>query len=421
MRSDPTTSAFAGASSWALPLSLVALGGLGWACQDGGFGSSGSATTDAVGQGDVSRQDVLSSIAHNVIVPSTADFATTAAALQVAAQDHAAAVAADPSVVDEPRAAAQQAWREAMHAWQQLEVMQVGPAASSLTAVAGEDLRDAIYSWPTVDTCSVDRAVAEASYQADDFFVSQLVWAHGLDALEYLLFVHDAGHTCPAQVQLDGAWGALTFEQIEQRRAEYAVILADEIARQADGLAARWSPQGDDFAAALSNPGDASSPYGSDVEALDQVFAAMFYVDKQTKDGKLGLPLGLVEGCAAVPCGDLMEAPWSGEAAASVAANLSALRLMVQGGPDPATADGFDDLLEDLGEGQIATTLLSQIDAAIMVTEGFDGPLQDAIVGEPDRVVALHTAVKEVTTTLKGPFVMALLLTVPAEGAGDND
>ena len=34
--------------------------------------------------------------------------------------------------------------------------MQLGPAGSSLSAVAGADIRDEIYSWPTINPCRID-------------------------------------------------------------------------------------------------------------------------------------------------------------------------------------------------------------------------------------------------------------------------
>jgi len=186
-------------------------------------------------------------------------------------------------------------------------------------------------------------------------------------------------------------------------------------------LALRWSADGGDFGALLSEPGEGDSPYNSDSEALDEVFRAIFYLDKVTKDGKLGLPLGLIDGCPTAPCGALLETPWSGAAAPAVLANLQGLRLMIQGGPDAEAAHGFDDLLEEAGQGQVGRTLLTQIEAAIAAAQAFDQPLQEAITTAPDDVADLHDSVKAVTDTLKGPFVIALMLTIPAEGAGDAD
>ena len=399
-------------SPWLVPALLASLGVVGWACQDVGSGDSGS--DDGGGPSDVLRRDVLASIAHNVMVPETAAFAESAAALQAAAR----AWAETPD--DGTRASLQSAWHDASSRWQRLEVLQIGPAAPSLVGIGGEDLRDAIYSWPTADTCSVDRALVDEDYAATDFFATELVWVYGLDALEHLAFSDAVAHTCPAQVQLDAPWDALGADERARRRGAYAVVIADGIAAQAAALAERWSTDGGDFATALAEPGEAESPYANEAEALDEVFRAMFYIDLQTKDGKLGIPMGLVAGCTEPPCVDLLEAPHSGDAVANIIANLEALQLVLHGGPDPDAADGFDDLLEAIDQGEIADTLRAQIDQAITVAQSYDQSLQTLIAGGGDPQ-PLYDALKNVTDTLKGPFVMALMLTIPAEGAGDAD
>jgi uncharacterized protein len=457
--------------AWLVPLLCTTIGGVGWACQDnplfggsgmgddgtsgdtdgdggpgdGGPGDAGSGDdgpADGTGPGtggddapgdvddgndgtagtdELDRLDVLESIALRVIVPTTAAFVDDATALQTAVDAHVAAIGADPAQAGDELAAAQDAWRTAMLQWQRLEVMEVGPAAPSVSAPGGENLRDAIYSWPTVDTCTIDRGVAEARYENDDFFVTALIYAYGLDALEYLLFSHGPEHTCPVQVQLDGPWTALGFEEIERRRAAYASVVAAHILDRGQLLAQRWSPEGGDVAGLLANPGVGDSPWTDDVHALDDVFRAMFYVDLVTKDAKIGAALGLDKTCATPPCSQLFESQHGDLDAPAIAANLAALREMVLGGPDPEQAAGFNDLLVLAGHGDVGTTLVNEIDAAIAIAEGFDAPLQQVAATDPEAVQGLYDAVKLVTDQLKGPFVMALMLTVPAEGAGDND
>jgi predicted lipoprotein len=432
---------------WLLPVALAGLGTLGWACRDlgdvgesagssssgpggsggpgdpgssgGGSEASGRVDSESGGTPSVDRGDVLRSIADRVIVPSTAAFTEQAASLDAVVQAWAAT--ADPGSATAELEAAQAAFRTAMAQWQALEVMQVGPAAPSLTVPGGEDRRDAIYSWPTTDTCAVDRALTAEDYAAADFFVTELVLVHGLDALEYLLFEQDDEHTCPAQVQLDGPWAALGQDEIERRRAAYSARLSAELAVQGQALAERWAPSGGDFATALAEPGSGASPYASEAEALDQVFRAMFYVDKQTKDAKLGVPIGVIAGCPAVPCVSLLELRWSDESIPAIVANLRALQLLLDGGPDPATAAGFDDLLAGIDQAEITDTLRTDIAAAIALCEGIDQSLTQLVASDPAQAQALYDALKAVTDTLKGPFVMALMLTIPAEGAGDND
>jgi predicted lipoprotein len=374
----------------------------------------------------VTQDMVVQSIAEQVLVPATQSFAELATEMRRQVGSYEQSVIQDQATQSATKLSAQSAWRRAMEQWQRLEVMQVGPAAAAITAPGGENLRDAIYSWPTTNTCAVDRAVANLSYLDPNFVATNLVYVYGLDALEYLLFHEKSEHTCPPQIKLDEAWKGLSAAEILRRRTQYASVIASEIERSAVHLAQRWSPASGNFAFALAHPGEAGSPYASTQAAIDDVFRAMFYIDLVAKDAKLGRALGISPGCAADTCVELLESPWSGIAGGSLAANLDGLRLMVSGGPDPATAIGFDDVLREMGQGAIADQLIAEIQAAEALAREFSGEgtrptLQATLVGEPQRVEALYAAVKRTTDMLKGPFVMALRLKIPSEGAGDND
>ena len=75
-----------------------------------------------------------------------------------------------------------------MAAWQVVEVLRMGPAASSLTAVGGEDRRESIYSWPEVDRCPLDQITVAGGWAATGFFDTGDEEAYGLAAIEVLLF-----------------------------------------------------------------------------------------------------------------------------------------------------------------------------------------------------------------------------------------
>lgn len=368
----------------------------------------------------VTRADVLDSVAHRVIVPALIGFVETARSLEGAVAQYEAAVHSGGDVAG-TRDAARQAFRTAMHQWQRLEVMQVGPAGAKGRAVAGEGLRDAIYSWPTSNPCRADLRISQMAAPAADYFEANGVDAYGLDIVEYLLFHESPDHTCPDNVGLDGAWGSLGAAEVERRRAAFARAMASEARVQAETLSTRWRADAENFAAKLAAPGSADSPYASEAEALDAVFAAMFYIDKSTKDLKLGRTLGIIAGCAAPPCVELLEGRPSGDGAAYLAGNLDGLRHVILGGTAPNTGYGFDDLLRQEGHGEIADGLLADIDAAIALIEQTTTPLELLVVQDPAAAQALYDAIKAVTDDLKGPFVMALRLNIPAEGAGDND
>jgi hypothetical protein len=82
---------------------------------------------------------------------------------------------------------------------------------------------------------------------------------------------------------------------------------------------------------------------------------------------------------------------------------------------------GFDDLLVGAGHAELATELHGAIEGAIADANAIEGALQQTIVADSPRVEQLHGRVKDVTDILEGPFVMALMLTLPEEGAGDAD
>ncbi len=390
------------ARSW-LALGGLAAGGLAWqAC-----GAPGAAGDTALA---AAVSDALAAVGPSVVLPALADAREAATALQAAVQ------AWQQSGDAADRAAAQDAWRDTMRAWQRVEVLQIGPAASSLTAVAGVDLRDEVYSWPTTNPCRVDQETVAGGYADAAFFDENLVNAYGLDALETVLF-GDAGNACPGQVDInaDGTWDALGPEGVDAARADYAEVLVGGVVDRVGGLEQTWSPSGGDFSGQLALT-NAATPYASEQEALNAVFDALFYLETRTKDRKVAQPLGLRD-CATERCPDDVELARSDAGLDAVIANIEGFRLLFTGGDDI----GLDDVLVELGHGDLAADLLDRTDAALAAARAVEGPLEEAVVARPEQVEALNDALKAVADLLKGDLATVLSLEVPSEAAGDND
>ena len=49
--------------------------------------------------------------------------------------------------------------------------------------------------------------------------------------------------------------------------------------------------------------------------------------------------------------------------------------------PDPSTADGFDDLLAQIGQEEIAADLAARIDDAIAAAQAYESSLQTISLG----------------------------------------
>ncbi|MDP6933334.1 MAG: imelysin family protein [Myxococcota bacterium] len=314
------------------------------------------------------------------------------------------------------RAEAQDAWFSAMTVWQELELMQIGPAGNSLNVVAGADLRDEIYSWPTINACRVDQVTANEQWEEEDFFSSSLVNSYGMDALEYLL--HAGPDTdCPGQVTpvADGLWEDLGELGVAQNRVALSLALTDEISRQARVLRDAWDPDDGDFSGALA--GSDASPYGSNQQALNAIFDALYYLDTTTKDQKIGTPLGLTEDCGEETCIEEVEGRWSDSGLSFIQANLQGFELLFTGGD----GTGMDDLLVEVGHGDLAAEILANLDAAHLASEAVDGTLAEAIEDSPDQAEALYDAVKSITDLVKGDLATVLSLQLPSEGGGDTD
>ncbi|HJL30595.1 MAG TPA: imelysin family protein, partial [Polyangiaceae bacterium LLY-WYZ-15_(1-7)] len=369
----------------------------------GGDDGGPSAPTDG-GPAAQARTEAVASLASEVIVPAYRDFAAAAAELETAT-----ATWRDSGSEDD-RAAAQEAWRRAIDLWQRAEVMQVGPAGAMDVTVGGEDLRDAIYSWPIVNRCRVDQELVEEAYVDVDAFAAENVNVRGLDAMEPLLFVEGEGNGCApnSSINRDGLWAPIVSE-LPARRAAYAATAAALVRRDADALLARWEGG---FLAEMTEGGEL---FPTAQEALNALSDAMFYLDKETKDMKLAEPAGLSDVCVAEVCPELRESLYANRSIEHVANNLRGFRAVFTGSE---TGTGFDDLLVLNGAETLATDMLAAIDAALATADAIEGDVPTALAADPDALMPLYEAIRALTDLLKTQFLGVLDLELPQRAEG---
>lgn len=332
------------------------------------------------------------------------------------------ASAIDDLVDDESKlAGAQQAFVTALLVFQRVEVFRVGPAARAMEP-GGQDLRDWIYAYPQNNRCQVDRNLVSQVYQSD--FSSVLLNARGLAALEYLLFERGTKNVCSAGIDINakGTWAALSQSQLNTRRDAYARVIVNDIVSRADQLVDAWDADEGNFIAQLSDAGDGSTVYPTQQSALNALSHALFYVERETKDYKLGWPLGMVAECISGSCPYASELPYSRLSGPSIAQNLYAFRLLFQGCGENFSGFGFDDWLRSVDpDGDLADRMLTNLTAADLAIKNIPRPIEDAFYDAPDEARQIHTALKGVTDLLKTEFVTVLNLELPMTAEGDND
>lgn len=397
------------------------------ACSSGGntHYDNGSNTGDSDLTGSFDRRAMVASVGEHVILPAYEAFQTSADALDLAVGAWADSVGAGGDFFAE-RDGAQTAFKDAYIRWQWIEVLQIGPAGNSSRFVGGQGIRDTVYSWPTTNACRVDQILYSQDFKTEDFFERELVNAFGLDALGYLLFVEGSDNACAAPVALNraGEWASLSSGELAVRRSAYAARLAERIATQARQLSNLWSPGGANFLSNLQTAGTSGSVYSTAQQAVDQLFASMFYVERQVKDLKLAAPLGVSGACTSrESCPELVESPHARLSLDAIRANLEAFEAVFLGAAaeDSVQRSGFDDFLLALGAEELATTITNDIAATRTALDAINGTLTDALNENHPSVLAAYDALKRITDVLKSELVSVLNLRVPNEGAGDND
>ena len=356
------------------------------------------------------RTALLTGVVDNWLTPELAAFHTAATTLQTATSAHASAPTATTLT------AAQDAWRAAMTQWQRLEPVQLGPLAAAGTRVGGQGLRDTVYSWPTTSACGVDQLVVKNEFTQAGWASTQLVNVIGLAAVEVALLSPNDDNACPgsATINQDGSWRALGDETVASRRAALAKVLADDVVAKATTIQTAMTSYGAD----LKSAGTSGSSFSTAQSGIDDVFAALFYVELKVKDRKLGAVAGLTIDCPASACPELLESRLSSTSKDHVLTNLQATRVIFSGA---GGAVGFDDFLVAAGAGDLATEIVGEIDAAIAGVQAYDGTFEAHLLDAPADVVALYELVKAFADDFKADLASTLGVRIPEEGDGDND
>lgn len=368
------------------------------------------------------RATLVRRYVDDMLLPALTQFEQASVVLEEKTVTYAGALEEDGDAAN-AKSEAQQAWRDAMAVWQTIEMMQVGPLGMPGVMMAGEGMRDEIYSWPTVNPCAIDQQLVAHGFSEDGYFTQKLVTLSGLDALEYVLFTTSSDNACPAPATINaqGEWAALSTEEVTRRRAGYAAALARDLRQKAERLRARYTTEGSGFRTALLEPGTAGSPYDSFAEVVDQIFAAMFYLELQVKDRKLAVPLGLHIDCASTSCPEQIESRASRRSMQNIRENLQAFQQIFSGDRADDSGLGFADYLREVGADDLATTMSQNVDSALDLFTTSDVDLETLLTSDRARAEALHAAIKTITENIKSQMISVLNLEVPLEGAGDND
>lgn len=318
------------------------------------------------------------------------------------------------------RDGARAAYLAAMDSWQVAEVFQFGPLGMN-SSPGGQELRDPVYSWPLFSRCTMEGYLESQKYAQDGFANTSPINTRGLLALEYLLFYEGAENACPpaSPLNADGKWAAFAAER-PARRAAYAKVVADDLARRTSELVASWGLEGQSFATSFKSAGRGSTVYPTDQSALNAVNLGMFYLEREVKDMKLAWPANVSGFCAEATCPQGLESQFAGASRDHVVKNLEGFRKLFVSCDGNAAGLGFAAYLRAANAAPLADRMSQELDASLSVARAIDDNSLKSALGN-GQVRGLYDQVKKVTDDLKTEFVSVLDLELPQEIQGDND
>ena len=297
----------------------------------------------AVGTDEEERSTLFEALGEAVFAPDYADLRTRADELEAAIGSYCSAPTASASGVDS-------AWRTAMAAWQEVQMLAVGPVEES-------NHRYRLQFFPDNNEAverGVDQALASSAPITEEGIAQSSVGVQGLPALEYLLF----------------AIGGWDDADAGPRRCELATAVGANIATISAGIAEPWQTGG----AFIDQFVNVRGAFDDSTDVLTAIFEAAthhaeFIADRKLRDAvRNSNP-------------DILESHYATNSLANITSNLAALRAMFDTGEDDVYR--MRDYLERSvsgGEG-IGQQIADQLDAIDDVLAAFDGSLEAVISG----------------------------------------
>jgi predicted lipoprotein len=336
------------------------------------------------------RDAMLAHLAYHVMLPSYLDFEAAAKALQSDTDQLCQAPALDRLE------AAQASWTQAALTWNRSEAFQL-----NLTQTYAKS----IGFWPTRER-RIQSALGDDKPMTAAYIESMGAAAHGLSAMEYLLFDTDARQTAVLQAMQEGA--------LAKRWCPYLVATAAHLVDKAQAVARLWRSEGQDFSGKVARAGQGGTLYPTSHRAISDIVNRLVSTVETVANGKIDKPL---RGNGLQPWPNAVQAGRSGTSKALLIATLEGALAVYSGEGGTQPGPGFDDFLTALGS-DLGSRITGQFQAALTAARAIPDPLRIAIVEQPQTVQATYEAVHQLLILLKVDMTNVLSVTVDFS---DND
>ena len=324
-----------------------------------------------VGSKEEEQDRLFEAVGSDVVAPAYAELKSEADALDQAVETYCGAPTADQSSVED-------AWREAMLAWQRVQHIAVGP-------IETDNRRFRLQFFPDNNEAverGVDQALAGTDPLTETVIASRSVGIQGLPALEYLVF----------------GIGDLDNADEGPRRCELAEAITANVATIAGEVSDAWAEDGafiDDFV-------NARGDFMERDDVLVAILEAMGAHAEFIGDRKLNPARRAQSGPEL-----LLESHYAAHSAENISANIEGFEAMFESDADDVYR--LRDYLERVHSADSITGQLDdQLTAADTHIAGFEGSLEDVFAGRATGdSEGLYEAVQEIADLIVDAAVEA--------------
>ncbi|MBL6449226.1 imelysin family protein [Fulvivirga sp. 29W222] len=337
------------------------------------------------------RKAMLEDLADNVIIPAYDTLNKEVITLDEAVN----AFVATPDLSN--LNAARNAFQVAYHAWQRSSFWEFGPAFDVL-------LMSSVNSFPA-DYISIDNNIVTGSY---DFNTISGQDEKGFPAVGYLLYgISDTDQGIVDMFTVDGD---------ASNRKDYLKAVALDIRTRVSEVATGWSAAGGDYKSVfINNDGtDVGSSVGLMVNELNK------FVERETRDGKIGIPLG--KRSQGIPIPAEVEAGYSDLSISLASENLKALYNFYMGIGVSGDKVSFYDYLTTINAqyngGLLSDAIKLQFERAMKEVGEIPSPYKETVEVNPTPAEEAYTELQKLVVMLKADMPSALGVLITYQ---DND
>jgi predicted lipoprotein len=382
-----------------------------------------------INSGKFSKRKLLMNLGINVISPAVQRFYDDTLNLQITTRNLCQHYR-DGQVNSHLENEVKDYWKSAMESYHYLESMMIGPMSDN-----DFEIRYKLYSFALTKTnkCSIDKEIVKL-YDNPNAAFRENFNRVGLDALEYL-YHSPATYSCRRPRGSMAAWGNLS--ELERKRSKCAYIqrTTDFLTQTAKSLKDTWVPTSGNLTKQIVE----NNLFGNLDQAVNVFSNALFYLDKDLKDYKLAMPLGINEDCPTATCPNSVEHKKTTLSFKSMYYNVLGFKALLTGKDTMNVRSidgfGFDDYLDTVNAEDLKNQMLTNINTALANLKAYENKsftdelagldkancLNSTTTNRLVEVCALYQDVKKISDDLKNDFLVYLALKAPRNAQGDND